>query len=161
MKRRKPKRQDYDGVTEINCSSRGRTELGCLLSTFGMPDDLQYIRTPHGLFKTIEGYWHYLGSQYEGLRRMSGYQAHQWAQANPNQFTRMPTEKFNYYIEQAVRYKIDHSAYLQHLLSVNDLPFVYYHISKGVAAESYGYNFFIELLNKISVEIKEKTPGPS
>lgn len=47
-----------DGINHINIYSKGRTALGKYLSMFQMCD--VWYTTPHGKFKTLEGYYHFL-----------------------------------------------------------------------------------------------------
>lgn len=49
-----------DGITHLNVYSNARTELGKALSNFHHNPLGIYYRTPHGEFKTLEGYYHYL-----------------------------------------------------------------------------------------------------
>lgn len=49
-----------DGITHMNVYSNARTELGRALSNFHHHPYGTYYRTPHGEFKTLEGYYHYL-----------------------------------------------------------------------------------------------------
>lgn len=49
-----------DGVTHINVYSKARTGIGLKLSNFYSSPTGIYYRTPHGPFKTLEGYYHYL-----------------------------------------------------------------------------------------------------
>lgn len=65
-----------DGITHINMFSRGKTELGRMLSNF-----YRYpINTKDGQFMSVEGYWQWLCTpEYkdgrERLRSMYGYKA--------------------------------------------------------------------------------------
>lgn len=47
---------DADGESHINIYSTGRTEIGRWMSNFQSTPTL----TPHGVFSTLEGYYHYL-----------------------------------------------------------------------------------------------------
>lgn len=49
-----------DGVTHINIYSKGRTTLGQALSNFSDTP----IDTLDGQFRSIEGYWYYLGTDH-------------------------------------------------------------------------------------------------
>jgi predicted NAD-dependent protein-ADP-ribosyltransferase YbiA (DUF1768 family) len=50
-------RIEDDGITHVNIYSKGRTELGRMLSNFyKFPVD-----TRDGKFNSVEGYWHWLG----------------------------------------------------------------------------------------------------
>lgn len=65
-----------DGVTHINIYSKGKTELGRLLSNFAYtPVDLG----PDGKFNSLEGYWYWLSSKKDKkadeLRKLYGWQA--------------------------------------------------------------------------------------
>lgn len=66
-----------DGVTHINVYSRGRTQLGRLLSNFA---ETPFIHPRHGRFDSIEGLWYWLSvdptnPDRDSLRKLSGFAA--------------------------------------------------------------------------------------
>jgi hypothetical protein len=64
-----------DGITHINIYSKGKTELGRLLSNFAYSP----VELPDGKFESLEGYWYWLLSdqdkEAEQLKRVYGYDA--------------------------------------------------------------------------------------
>lgn len=68
-----------DGKTHLNTYSKAKTEIGRFLSNFAKSP----IDTPDGKFNSIEGYWHWLGTnespERENFRYMYGSRAKQLA----------------------------------------------------------------------------------
>ena len=60
-----------DGISHINVYSKAQTELGRFLSNFS---DC-YVLTKDGNFRTIEGYWYWLGCKDERLRDTKGFES--------------------------------------------------------------------------------------
>lgn len=58
-----------DGISHINIYSKGATELGRYLSNFA---DC-HIDTEDGYFRTVEGYWYWLGCKDDRLRNLEGW----------------------------------------------------------------------------------------
>ncbi len=63
---------EEDGITHINIYSKGKTELGRLMSNFALSP---FSVPQHGEFKSIEGYWYWLSTGDESLRDLYGYEA--------------------------------------------------------------------------------------
>lgn len=119
-----------DGITHINCYSKGQTELGRLLSNFACTP----FECPDGAFMSIEGYWYWLGCEghprREELRGLCGFKAKQLGRE-----LRAPdyqeTEEFKEKIWFAVRCKISRSGRLRSLLMESTLPLVHYYVYGG------------------------------
>lgn len=124
--------QENDGIDHINIYSRGKTELGRMLSNFY---EFNLI-VSDGQFKSIEGYWYWLlaGKQKdrEILRTLSGYNAKSigrkiaekdWPTQNLDLFKKL--------IFGACIVKLDSVPYLCRLLHETDLPFSHYYVSKN------------------------------
>lgn len=60
-----------DGISHINIYSKANTELGKFLSNFS---DC-YVNTEDGVFRTVEGYWYWLGCKDDRLRNTNGWKS--------------------------------------------------------------------------------------
>ncbi len=116
-----------DGIKFVNIYSQGKTELGRMLSNF-YPYE---INTPYGKFKSVEGYWHWLGiddcPDKEILRTLYGYQAKQKGtelkKCLPSRFD----EEFQKKILDAIWYKVSRKREL-FCEPVIRLPFEHYYV---------------------------------
>lgn len=136
---------EKDGITHINVYSKGRTELGRLLSNFA---DTPFRHPVHGWFRTVEGFWYWLktGMIYEQLRDMEGWEAkmlgRKWAVVE--------TDNFDTKIKTAIRCKlIQHPAILCALID-NELPLAHYYVVRGQVKQA-GY----EWINEYYMEVRE------
>lgn len=128
--------QETDGVTHVNVYSKGKTELGRLLSNFAKSP---FYLPEFGHFESIEGFWYYLGApdkaKAEKLRTLSGYAAKQYGRSlgAPDW---LETEDFKNHVMDALQAKLDQSKLLQYLLSnVRPLPLKHYYVFKGHEVE--------------------------
>lgn len=123
---------EEDGINHINVYSKARTELGQFLSNFS---DC-YVDTEDGCFRTIEGYWYWLGLN-EGIPRrdklfstngldskLLGRQlkAPEWGPKN-----------FNFEFERKIGYAItvkilSNSDMCQKLIESKGLPLFHYYV---------------------------------
>ena len=69
-----PYKAEDDGITHINIYSKGKTELGRMLSNFYYSP---FSYGEYGEFNSGEGfyYWYVTGQQYDILRKLSGFKA--------------------------------------------------------------------------------------
>lgn len=65
---------DTDGIDHINVYSRGKTQLGRLLSNFAYTP---FYHPDHGHFLSVEGWWYWLMTGDERLRLEHGFRAKQ------------------------------------------------------------------------------------
>lgn len=65
---------DEDGITHINVYSKGKTELGQLLSNFAYTP---FVHSEYGKFNSIEAFWYYYftGCKHDDLKLLYGYKA--------------------------------------------------------------------------------------
>jgi hypothetical protein len=139
-----------DGIDHINIFSRGETELGRLLSNFTTPSDLEWIETDHGRFKTIEGYWFWLGTEDETLRTMSGTEAKAYSKRTKKKIHR---PKFQEHIKQAILNKILGSRKLKKMLTESTLDFDHYYVFKGVVKDV-GYGWLVDWITEVRYLLK-------
>lgn len=96
-----------DGITHLNIYSKSAVELGKFLSNFARTP----IKTPEGDFASIEGYWHWLGTndgkQKDTLRHMYGYKAKQQGVNLKNLYGKKFDKNFENKIKAALKYKFN------------------------------------------------------
>lgn len=121
-----------DGVTHINVYSKGRTELGRLLSNFG---HTPFKHPEYGYFSSIEAFWYWLslGKNNDSLRSLYGFQAKKEGlalrEALEKQGNRKPKiENFNAEIKKAILCKIEQNERLGSLLKNSTLPLTHYYV---------------------------------
>lgn len=117
---------DEDGITHINCYSKGKTELGRFLSNFAhAPFDCQ-----DGHFESIEGYWYWLSCVHERreeLRTVYGFKAKELGrELRSEDYPEIPD--FQERIWNAVRAKFNANNYMRSLLIQSKLPLVHYYV---------------------------------
>ena len=129
LRKEYPKRKkidpEMDGVDHINIYSKGKTELGRLLSNFA--------RTPfnhpeYGRFESIEGFWYWAktGYQHDELKGLYGYQA----KMTGKDYEIIHDDNFVNEIKRAIELKIKQTPKIMELLKGNRLPFKHYYIFK-------------------------------
>ncbi len=129
-------RIDYDpkddGVTHINIYSKGKTELGRLLSNFG---HTPFKHPDYGFFSSIEAFWYWLslGKSNDNLRSLYGYQAKKEGAALrvalEKQGNKPPhIDNFKAEIKKAILCKIEQNERLSSLLKNSTLPLTHYYV---------------------------------
>lgn len=154
-----------DGTDHLNVYSKAKTELGRMLSNFY---ECQIV-THHGIFNSVEGYYHYLGlspkvRDRESLRSLSGYQAvlkaEELKSANKSAIVNMPQQLFQDCINNAVSYKMNKC---QDIIlkdpELYDLPLTHYIIVKQTQ-EIYDYTekykWWLDNIDRTRKEILER-----
>lgn len=152
-----------DGVDHINIYSRGKTELGMLLSNFActsfvLPDD--------GKFTSVEGYWYWLltGKQHDRLRHLCGFRAKQIGRelrtivANVDDAEASQQAEFQEKIKAAISAKLYQTSYLKFLLLGSTLPFTHYYVFDGVRKDA-GYEWQVEYWEQLRQQLKKASRG--
>jgi len=121
-----------DGITHINVYSKGKTELGRLLSNFG---HTPFKHPEYGYFSSVEAFWYWLslGKQHDNLRSLYGFQAKKEGSvlrdALEKQGNKKPEMKgFNAEIKKAILCKIEQNERLCSLLKNSSIPLTHYYI---------------------------------
>jgi len=112
-----------DGKNHINIYSKGWTELGRFLSNFTRCS----IATEDGPFNSIEGYWYWLSTKNNSLRKLYGYNAKKVGKKLPRIFT-LPQNEFEEKIRQACWTKLHTSPKMLFKFTQSTLPFTHYYI---------------------------------
>jgi hypothetical protein len=142
-----------DGVTHINCWSKGKTTLGQLLSNFAQAP---FKHPQHGFFASVEGYWYWLstGRQHDNLRRLYGASA----KTVGMQFEMIPMddEEFKDQIRQAIRCKIEQNADILAAFLANPLPYFHYYVygkAADVIVDKPEHRWQMEYLHQLRAEL--------
>lgn len=146
---------DLDGITHINIYSKGKTELGKLLSNFSYSP----IKTEDGWFASVEGYWYWLLSDHndkECLRELWGFNAK--AKGRELRSSNNSNEDwFKNKIKKAIEIKINNDKNLQDLLIRNNLPFDHYYVYETkIYNESIRAKWIIDWIDEISNNLKRE-----
>jgi predicted NAD-dependent protein-ADP-ribosyltransferase YbiA (DUF1768 family) len=117
---------EEDGITHINCYSKGKTELGRFLSNFAYSP----FECSDGKFNSIEGYWYWLGSNHSNkdiLRTLSGWQAKEVGRSlRAEDWPKL--SDFQDKIFDAVRAKFNANIPMRKLLVASTLPLIHYYL---------------------------------
>lgn len=122
-------RPENDGIDHINAYSKARTPLGRKLTN--------YAHTPFehplfGHFESMEGFWFWLasGKQYNRLRKLHGFAAHELGRVCLQDLTdtEYADDRFYEHIEIATKAKFRQNIeLLEGLVNTGDLPIVHYY----------------------------------
>lgn len=136
---------EKDGVNHVNVYSKGKTELGRLLTNFA---DTPFKHPVYGWFRTVEGFWYWLktGMQYEQLRDVAGWEAKMLGKKWPS----VDVEHFDQKIKTAIRAKLIQHPHILRMLIDNELPLTHYYVMQGRIKHA-GY----EWINEYYMEVRE------
>ena len=145
-----------DGVDHINIYSRGKTQLGRMLSNFY---PFPFNHPVYGVFDTVEGFYYYVstGFKHENLRTLSGFEAKQFGKS----LERAKLENFENLIRKAIRLKICQNDTLASLLKTSSLPFTHYYFygdpnGKYKLFTPKGFEYMVDEIEKVRDELKKK-----
>lgn len=159
-----------DGVTHINIYTGGKTELGRFLSNFTQWSQV----TNHGIFNSLEGYYHYLKlmravqesdisgilradliCEIDRLKSMFGKQAQDHGRTLRQRLVTeriwindRPNEFFHECFRKAVITKIESSHFKTEFYETT-LPFTHYYLINGTVIYKPHFSWLEELVNKI------------
>lgn len=139
--------EGQDGITHINIYSKGETSLGRYLSNFS--------KTPfvceEGKFESIEGYWYWLGTRDDRLRKLSGYSAKQLGKSLPRM---VDVDNFESKIKKAIVCKLKNNPYILKGLIESELPFAHYYMF-GSYRKDAGFDWLVEFFEELRMKAKE------
>ena len=144
---------EEDGITHINIYSKGKTDLGRMLSNFAKFP----IETVDGKFMSVEGYWYWLSieacKEREQLRNCYGF----WAKKTGEEILKAKSKAFDSDFEskilQAIWYKFKRQSELI-LPQYRDLPFEHYYNYGGKIVDVKGkYQWMIDGISKMREEL--------
>jgi hypothetical protein len=145
---------ERDGVDHINVYSKGKTELGRLLTNFA---DTPFKHPVYGWFRTVEGFWYWLktGMQYEQLRDVVGWEAKMLGKKWPS----VEIEHFDTKIKTAIRAKLINHPNILRMLIDNELPLAHYYVMQGSVKHA-GYEWINEYYMEVRNACLEKGYSP-
>lgn len=138
-----------DGVTHINCYSKGKTELGRLLTNFARtPFDLDN----DGWFASVEAWWYWRESRDESLRPLSGYQAKTRGRELRHIKIDPPTREE---LKRVYHAKLSSNPKIKEMLLTCELPFDHYYEYGGRRVDT-EWRWTGELWNEVRAELKNE-----
>ncbi len=131
-----------DGIDHINVYSKGKTPLGRLLSNFA---DTPFHHPDYGRFRTVEGFWYWLMTGLEELRRLPGWECKELGKKATLKRTH-PTEN-----ELALAYiaKLNDHPRIRQMLEKNTLPLTHYYVYNGKVVEPKEWQWTAQLWTKL------------
>ena len=113
---------DTDGIDHINIYSKGKTELGRLLTNFA---HTPFTYHPYGEFASIEAFWYYAKTGWvnEHLKPLYGFKAKE----EGKKCSVVHCPQFEELILEAIRCKLRQNKYLRELLTNSTLPLTHYY----------------------------------
>lgn len=121
-----------DGIDHINVYSKGKTELGRLLSNFAhTPFRIPFM----GNFQSVEGFWYWYLTGNEHLRRLHGFIAKQIGKNSNLKFKHKETNFPKRVLRIAYRAKLKYHPKLKQMLLENNLPLSHYYVYSGKIVE--------------------------
>lgn len=145
-----------DGVTHINIYSKAKTELGRFLSNFADCN----VETEDGRFRTIEGYWYWLGLKLgtpdrEQLRVTNGFDS-----KFIGRIMRSPDwndqPDFQRKILNAIATKILSNVEMKKALRQSTLPLVHYYVYGAKVIEVKDGLWIISFLEFLRQDLNER-----
>jgi predicted NAD-dependent protein-ADP-ribosyltransferase YbiA (DUF1768 family) len=148
-----------DGQTHINIYSKGKTELGRLLSNWAYSP----IRIDGKVFCSIEAYWYWLGVDLPDnhpekmrLAMTSGFKAKEMGRNLKKKYGLKQVDDFEELIKKALRVKIESWLNIEKLLKESTLPFDHYYEYGGKRVDA-GYAWLVAEWEKIREELKGRS----
>ncbi len=130
-----------DGVDHINVYSKGETALGRWLSNFARSPILIPV---DGLFQSVEGYWYWLRTGDERLRKLWGFEAKRVGRESQE---REPAG-FQDKIRKAIQIKLESNPEMLEVFRESTLPLEHYYVFSGVKKDA-GYKWILEHLEEL------------
>lgn len=149
-----------DGVDHINIYSKGKTELGRMLSNFyHAPFEMPEL----GVFNTIEGLWYYQLKPVEDFKVLNGFECKSLGKRLKLSNDRLNGEdltKFKYNIRKAMWIKANTYENIRIALMSCKLPLEHYYNYGGKKAYA-GYEWILDSWDKIRLSlVKEEAKLP-
>lgn len=122
-------RPENDGIDHINAYSKARTKVGRMLTNYA---HTPFSHRTFGHFESMEGFWFWLasGRQYNNLRRVHGFKAHELGRVclQGIDYEKVVDDRFRRWVKEATEAKFrQNTVLLQMLVDTGDLPIVHYY----------------------------------
>lgn len=113
---------DTDGLTHINIYSKGRTELGRLLTNFA---HTPFVYPPYGEFASVEAFWYYAkaGFQHKQLMSLYGFKAKE----DGKKYKPVCCENFEELVLEAIGCKLRQNRHILSMRTESALPLEHYY----------------------------------
>lgn len=140
---------DEDGDTHINIYTKGKTELGRMLSNLS---NIGFTHPTYGEFRSMEGWYYYVatGFKVEDLKHYYGFNA----KALGNKFERVPNDDFERHIKCGLMLKILQNERLKEMVKESTLPFTHYYNYGGKIILPKGQLYQVEYIESFRQELK-------
>ena len=143
---------ELDGIDHINVYSKGRIELGRLLTNFS---DVSFIHPQFGQFRSVEGFWYWLGSRNDALRTLHGWEAKKVGkESGAHDYIYLPEEEFKYQIKLAISLKLEQNPTLKQMLKESNLPLTHYYVYQNKIVQPKEFNWIHEFIEEIRSALK-------
>lgn len=118
----RPLQAIHDGLRHINIYSKGKTELGRLLSNL---DYSPIVHPEYGKFASVEGFWYWLatGRKHDELRSLYGFEA----KKHGCKLKVIKAPDFHEQIRVMLELKVQQHKHIKDLLIKSELPFEHYY----------------------------------
>lgn len=149
---------EEDGITHINIYSKGKTELGRLLSNFA---HTPFKHPKYGHFSSVEGFWYWIstGKVNDTLRSIYGYQAKKAGLAvretNAKNGIQVEVENFQGEIKKAILCKIEQNDRLKNMLKNCDLPLTHYYVWGEAGNQRVTYPFKYSWIHEYINDVRD------
>jgi hypothetical protein len=144
-----------DGVDHINVYSKGKTELGVLLSNFA---HTSFTYEGYGKFASVEAFWYYYltGCKHEHLKNLHGWKAKQEGRkCSQDRIDKCGlTEEHREVIKEAIRCKLRQNRRIVRMMKESSLPFTHYYEYGGKRVCPTEYDWIIDEISRLRQLIK-------
>jgi predicted NAD-dependent protein-ADP-ribosyltransferase YbiA (DUF1768 family) len=144
-----------DGITHINVYSNGKTALGRFLSNFAYSE----IQTQDGQFKSVEGYWYWLGTEAslerEALREAVGAHAKELGRALGAKDWQS-SDEFKRKICSAISIKIRQNSGMLLELKNSRLPLAHYYVYGDKVVRVAGAQWILDYIQSIRTSLQQE-----
>lgn len=143
-----------DGVTHINIYSKGKTEMGRLLTNFA---HTPFTHAEYGQFASVEGFWYWLrnGKSDDHLRTLYGFKAKEYGK----QFESVGCSTFQEDVKEAIRCKLRQNKNILQMLVDSSLPLEHYYwygdIDNPKIYDLPKYRWIVDEIERIRTVCKE------
>ncbi len=133
---------EKDGIDHINIYSKGKTRLGRKLTNFAFSP---FEHPEDGKFNSIEGYWYWVSTEDDRLRKLSGFRAKKLGRelGAPDY---IEEDEFERKIKMAIKAKLDCCPALLEELKNTKIPLLHYYNYGGKVVEPKKGKWVIEYL---------------
>ena len=138
---------ENDGVDHINIYSKGKTELGRLLSNFAYTP---FTIPDKGSFNTVEGFWYWTMTGLSEFRKLPGWECKKIGD-HTTPLREHPNEEE---LLEAYLSKINNNPSIAVMLAENELPFAHYYVYGGKVIEPKQWQWTAQLWNRVRETLK-------